>query len=57
MMSRLDREEAEKILFDNTPADRIVDTYEDSNFWEFTCRAGGDVLTYRIYDSGTITER
>lgn len=56
-MSRLDREEAEKILFDNTPADRIVDTYEDSNFWDFTCRAGGDVLTYRIYDSGTITER
>jgi hypothetical protein len=56
-MSRLDEEEAKKILFEKTPADRVVDSYEDRSFWEFTCRAGGDVLTYRIYDDGDVTER
>ena len=56
-MSRYDLEEAKKILFDQTPADRIIDSYEARDFWEFAVRAGGDVLTYRVYDDGMICER
>lgn len=50
-------QEARKILFDNTPADRVLDTYQTSSFIEFVCKAGGDTLTVRIYNDGTITER
>ena len=57
-MCRLDEEEeAKKILFNQTPADRIIDSYETKDFWEFDVRAGGDVLTYRIYDDGEVYER
>lgn len=56
-MSRYDLEEAKKIIFNQTPTDRIIDSYETKEFWEFVCRAGGDVLTYRLYDDGMICER
>ncbi len=51
------QEKAKKILFDNTPADRIIETHQAGDFWEFTVRAGGDVLVYRIYDNGEIYSR
>lgn len=37
--------------------DRILDVYEDTRFVEITGRSGGDTLTFRVYDCGTITER
>ena len=50
-------EKAKKILFEQTPADRILDTYDDYNYIEFTCSAGGDVMRIRIYDNGTVVEK
>lgn len=50
-------EKAKKILYNETPADRIIDTYQTSSFIEFVCKAGGDTLTVRIYNDGTVTER
>lgn len=46
-----------KIVCDKTPIDTIIDYYETKEFTEVTGRAGGDVLTYRIYNDGTVTER
>ena len=58
MNNREDRlEEAKKILFENTPADRIVEYYVGIDFVEFACRAGGDLLCYRVYKNGKIYER
>ena len=50
-------EQARKMIFESTPVDRIIDTYEDRDYIEFVCEAGGDVLTYRVYRGGTIVER
>ena len=50
-------EEAKDILWESTPADTILDIYQTGSYIEFTCRAGGDVCTYRVYNNGTITER
>ena len=50
-------EEAKDILWESTPADTILDIYLTGSYIEFTCRAGGDVCTYRVYNNGTITER
>ena len=50
-------EQARKMILESTPADRIIDTYEDRDYIEFVCKAGGDVLTYRVYRGGTIVER
>ena len=46
-----------KIVFERTPITQIIDIYEGSNFFEVTGRAGGDVLTFRVYDNGTVCER
>lgn len=48
---------ATTILFENTPADRILETYEAKDFVEFICVAGGDPLCYRVYDNGKIYEK
>lgn len=37
--------------------DYIMDCYETPDFVEVTGRMGGDVITYRIYDDGTVYER
>lgn len=37
--------------------DYIMDCYETPDFVEVTGRMGGDVVTYRIYDDGTVYER
>lgn len=52
---------AKEILFEKTPTDRIIEThhvgYFSGYFIEFLVSAGGDYLTFRVYDNGTVTER
>ena len=37
--------------------DYIMDYYAAPDFVEVTGRVGGDVVTYRIYDDGSVYER
>lgn len=37
--------------------DKILDIYKDNKFTEITGKTGGDTITYRVYNDGTITER
>lgn len=46
-----------EIIYNHTPIDRIMRIVPFRDFAEVTGTAGGDVLTYRIYKDGTITER
>lgn len=46
-----------KIVYEKTPIDKIIDYYETREFIEVTGRAGGDVLTYRIYNDGSVCVR
>ena len=46
-----------KIIYAQTPIDTIVSTCEGPNFVDVVGYAGGDTLTYRIYDSGTVVEK
>ena len=48
---------AKEFLFNQTPADKILDTYKDKDFVEFVTKCGGDVVVYRIYNNGTIGEK
>jgi hypothetical protein len=45
------------LVYQNTPIDTIVSTYDLHNGIEVVGRAGGDVLTYRIYDNGQVVEK
>ena len=51
------REEVKKIVSERTPIGSIIEMYDCGSFWEVTGRAGGDVLTYRIYSNGSVCER
>lgn len=46
-----------EIIYNQTPIDRIMRIVPCNGFAEVTGTAGGDVLRYRIYNNGTITER
>lgn len=37
--------------------EQVLDWYETSNFVELVGKVGGDTVTYRVYDNGTVTER
>ena len=37
--------------------DKVLDVYKDIDFTEIVGRMGGDTITFRVYKSGTITER
>ena len=37
--------------------DYIIDYYAAPDFFEVTGKMGGDVMTYRIYDDGSVYER
>lgn len=50
-------DQAKDILFESTPVQTIISSYKGTNYIEFECRAGGDLLVYRVYNNGTITER
>ena len=47
-------EEAEKILYRDTPIEYIYRVTQTSDFIEFVGDAGGDTLTYRVYNNGKI---
>ena len=38
-------------LLNNTPTDRVIESYYDQQFSEFVTSAGGDVTVYRVYGS------
>lgn len=46
---------AQKMI--NGRLDFIFDVSEAQGFVEITGKVGGDTITYRVYDNGTITER
>ena len=51
------KEKVKEIIYSNTPLDSITDMYQTKEFTEVTGKAGGDTLTFRVYENGTITER
>ena len=53
----MDQNTLKNLVYENTPIDTILRTYEDRNFVEVTGMAGGDTMTYRIYNNGTVVER
>lgn len=44
-------------LKQETQVDKVLDSYDAGSFVEITIRHGGDVNTYRVYNSGAITAR
>lgn len=58
-MYRMSREQENltRLVYQNTPIDTIVTTYELPNGVEVVGRAGKDTLTYRIYDNGNVVEK
>lgn len=46
-----------KIAISKVYLDEVLQWYETRDFVELVGRKGGDTLTYRVYDNGTITER
>ena len=53
----LEQENLQKLIFQNTPIDTIVSTYSLPNGVEVNGYAGGDNVTYRIYENGTVVEK
>lgn len=52
------RQDAIKILFEETSADYILEEFETPEFFEFHVSAGGDALKYRVYKkTGEVHER
>lgn len=51
------KENLKSIILQKTPLDTIIETFECRDYIEVTGRAGGDVLTYRIYSNGQVVER
>ena len=49
-------EDIRKFVFERTPINQIISIDRWGNFYEVVGRAGGDVLSYRIYDNGMICE-
>lgn len=59
MAYRLSKEQERitQLVFSQTPIDTIVSTYDLPNGVEVRGYAGGDSMTYRIYDNGTVVEK
>ena len=51
------KEKAKEIIYENTPLDSIVEIIPTPDFIEITGKAGGDYLTYRVYNNGTLSQR
>ena len=51
------KKQIQQLVFENTPIDTIVTTYDLPNGIEVVGRAGGDTLTYRLYDNGMVVEK
>lgn len=50
-MSR-EQEKLKQLIYSSTPIDTIISTHELPNGIEVKGYAGGDTLTYRIYENG-----
>lgn len=57
VMYRMTKETLKTIIYSNTPIDSIISTNEGPGFIDVVGCAGGDTLTYRIYENGQVTER
>ena len=55
-MSR-EQEKLKQLIFSSTPIDTIISTHELPNGIEVRGYAGGDSMTYRIYDNGMVVEK
>lgn len=53
----LKHDEIITIIINQTPIDKIISVAHFDNYYEVLGSAGGDVLQYRIYNNGMITER
>ena len=51
------KKQIQQLVFENTPIDTIITTYDLPNGIEVIGRAGGDTLTYRLYDNGMVVEK
>ena len=49
--------EVKNIISECTPISNIMAITRLGNYHEVVGRVGGDMLVYRVYDNGTITER
>lgn len=47
-------EQAEEILYRDTPIEYIYRFTQTKDFIEFVGDAGGDTLTYRVYNNGKV---
>ena len=58
-MYRLSREQEQikQMVYSQTPIDTIVSTHDLPNGIEVRGYAGGDNVTYRFYDNGTVVEK
>ena len=58
-MYRLSREQEQikQMVYSQTPIDTIVSTHDLPNGIEVRGYAGGDSVTYRFYDNGTVVEK
>lgn len=58
-MHRLSREQEQikQMVYSQTPIDTIVSTHDLPNGIEVRGYAGGDSMTYRFYDNGTVVEK
>lgn len=48
--------EIKDLIFSKTPIAQIIEVYQTPQFVEVVGRGGGDVLTYRIYNNGSVCE-
>ena len=57
LMYNMTKKTLKEIIFTNTPIDNIISTNDGPGFIDVIGCAGGDTLTYRIYENGQVTER
>ena len=50
-------EEATKIINENTAIEIIMSIDRTPNYYQIVGYAGGDILTYRVYNNGALAQR
>ena len=51
------KSEALKILKNTYGIEKVLEQYSTPKFYEFVCLIYGDVVNFRVYKNGMITER
>ena len=51
------KKQIQQLVFENTPIDTIIATYDLPNGIEVIGCEGGDTLIYRLYDNGMVVEK